>query len=98
MAANDFQRYRPAIPPNFEESFRLYLLEELDKLSQSFSSLFDVLSFTEGLSLPSFTVSTLPSASPAGKLIYVSDETGGPTVAVSNGTNWLRIRDNVIVS
>ncbi|MEM9931785.1 MAG: hypothetical protein AAF840_18435, partial [Bacteroidota bacterium] len=39
--STEFQRYRPAIPPNFQESFRLYLLEELDKISQSFSSLAD---------------------------------------------------------
>jgi hypothetical protein len=48
--------------------------------------------------LRSFTVSTLPSASVAGRLIYVSDEVGGAVVAFSDGTNWRRITDRTIVS
>jgi hypothetical protein len=40
--------------------------------------------------LKSYTVATLPSASTAGAgaLVYVSDASGGPTVACSDGTNW----------
>lgn len=30
--------------------------------------------------------------------IYVSDETGGSTLAFSDGTNWRRVQDRVIVS
>ena len=48
--------------------------------------------------LPSFTVSGLPSASVGGRLIFVSDETGGPVVAYSDGTNWRRVSDGAIVS
>lgn len=46
------------------------------------------------------TVSALPSASTngSGALIYVSDETGGPTLAYSDGSQWLRIRDDIAVS
>lgn len=44
-----------------------------------------------------FTVSTLPAATSAG-LIYVSDESGGPTVAYADGANWRRVQDNAIVS
>jgi hypothetical protein len=44
-----------------------------------------------------YSVASLPSNA-EGALIYVSDETGGPTLAFNNGTNWLRVRDNVIVS
>ena len=47
----------------------------------------------------SYTVSTLPSASTyAGTMIYVSNETGGATVAFSDGTNWRRVQDRNIVS
>ena len=48
--------------------------------------------------LSSHTVATLPSPSPAGRMIYVSDETGGAVVAFSDGTNWRRVTDRVIVS
>ena len=48
--------------------------------------------------LPSFTVLTLPSASPAGQMLFVTDETGGSIPAFSDGTNWRRITDSHILS
>ena len=48
--------------------------------------------------LPNYLVTTLPSASVAGKLIYVSNESGGAIVAFSDGTNWRRVTDRAIVS
>lgn len=48
--------------------------------------------------LKSCTVGTVPSASPAGLLIYVSNETGGGTVAFSDGANWRRVQDRNVVS
>jgi hypothetical protein len=50
------------------------------------------------LVLPQYTVGTLPSAVVTAQLIYVSDETGGATMAFSDGTNWRRIQDRNIVS
>jgi hypothetical protein len=47
--------------------------------------------------LRSYTVGTLPSASTAGQLIYVSDGTSNKRLAVSDGTNW-RWPDGAIVS
>jgi hypothetical protein len=46
------------------------------------------------------TVATLPSNmdNPIGKMIYVSDESGGATLAFNDGTNWRRITDRAIVS
>ena len=46
-----------------------------------------------------YTVSTLPTAATyqAGS-IMVSDETGGYTMAFSDGTNWRRVQDRAIVS
>ncbi|HSX00804.1 MAG TPA: hypothetical protein VLF67_01060, partial [Candidatus Saccharimonas sp.] len=47
--------------------------------------------------LRSYTVATVPSASVAGMLIYVSDGTSNKRLAVSDGTNW-RWPDGAIVS
>ena len=49
------------------------------------------------LGLRSYTVATLPSASTAARLIYVSDGTSNKRLAVSDGTNW-RWPDGAIVS
>ena len=48
----------------------------------------------------SYMVAALPSASGngAGAIIYVSDESGGPVMAFSDGTNWRRMTDRVVVS
>lgn len=48
--------------------------------------------------LGSFVVADLPDASIPGRQIYVSDETGGATVAFSDGTNWRRVQDRAVVS
>jgi hypothetical protein len=47
---------------------------------------------------PSYTVAGLPAVGNGGGLIYVSDETGGPTMAFSDGTNWRRVQDRAIVA
>ncbi len=47
--------------------------------------------------LRSYTVSTLPSASPEGQLIYVGDGSGSKRVAVSTGAGW-RFADGSVVS
>lgn len=56
--------------------------------------------FTKGLiKFPSYTVSNLPDAQKnIRRVIYVSDETGGATLAFSDGTNWRRVQDRAIVS
>jgi len=48
----------------------------------------------------SVTVAQLPSATTlgAGTMIYVSNASGGATIAYSDGTNWRRIHDRVIVT
>lgn len=50
--------------------------------------------------LPAYTVATAPDpiASGAGTLIYVSDESGGATVAFSDGTDFRRVQDRAIIS
>ena len=47
---------------------------------------------------PVVTVATLPSAADAGRIVYVSDESGGATLAISDGTNWRRQTDLSVVS
>jgi hypothetical protein len=44
------------------------------------------------------TVTQLPSADIPGRLIYVSDETGGSTICFSDGTNWRRVQDRSIAA
>lgn len=44
------------------------------------------------------TVSTLPPPVAPYRFIFVTDETGGPTPATNNGTNWLRFPDGAVVS
>ena len=48
---------------------------------------------TGAVTLPEYTVATVPAAAGAeGQIIYVSDgNAGSPTVAVSDGTNWLNL-------
>jgi hypothetical protein len=47
-----------------------------------------------------YTVATVPSApaAGAGAVVFVSDETGGATLAFSNGTDWRRVTDLAVVS
>ena len=51
------------------------------------------------LQAKTYTVSTLPTASayPRG-VIYVSNETGGATLAFSDGSVWRRVQDRAQVS
>lgn len=56
-------------------------------------------------SAKAFTVATLPAATDydptvdgRAAYIYVSDESGGATLAFSDGTNWRRVQDRAIVS
>ena len=49
--------------------------------------------------VPTYTVAGVPSASTYARgIIYVSNETGGATIAFSDGTNWRRVADRAIVS
>lgn len=41
---------------------------------------------------------TAATASVAGRLVFVTNEAGGPVLAFSDGTNWRRVTDRAIVS
>ena len=50
------------------------------------------------LVIPTYTVSTLPSATIPAQMIYVSNATGGAITAFSDGTNWRRTSDRSIIN
>ena len=55
--------------------------------------------FTAPPIFPEHTVGTVPSAATYDNgVIIVSDEIGGRTLATSDGTNWRRVSDGVIIS
>ena len=56
--------------------------------------------FLGQVQFPSFTVATLPSVSVpgAGSMIFVTDDAGGAVPAFSDGTNWRRVTDRLVVA
>ena len=79
--------------------------EDLDLITKSADAEIDLGSIggdeitASELTLPSYTVSTVPTASAStAQIIFVSDETGGATLAYSDGTNWRRLQDLAIIS
>lgn len=59
---------------------------------------FEYILETKGVTHDSFRVANLPNAGIPGQMIYVSNESGGATMAFSDGSNWRRITDRAIVS
>lgn len=79
--------------------------EDLGLITSSVTVSYDLGTITTGgivtpslFLLPSYTVSGLPTASPAGQMAYVTNEAGGAVPAFSDGTNWRRVTDRAIVS
>lgn len=70
-------------------------IEIVDSLGASGAML---LSIIHGLPFPTYTVAGVPSAAIAGKMIYVSNESGGAVMAFSDGVNWRRVTDRAIVT
>ena len=92
------QQYEPR-RINFTDD-RAYL--EAKKQAEAFNQLLDDLLdfFLKDIPyVPTYTVATVPTVgdTPRG-IIYVSDETGGATLAFSDGTNWRRVQDRAIVA
>ncbi len=48
--------------------------------------------------VPVVTLAELPSVTPAGRLVVVSNEAGGSVLAFTDGTNWRRSTDRAVVS
>lgn len=48
---------------------------------------------------PRYAVAQVPSASAyIGHMVYITNETGGPVMAFSDGTNWRRVTDRAVIS
>ncbi len=50
------------------------------------------------LRLARHSVAALPDPAPPGRLIYLSDDSGGAVIAFSDGTAWRRMTDRTVVS
>lgn len=79
--------------------------EDLGFITDPFSSSYNLGQVVEGgllwpeqLKLPPYGVSSLPSASIPGCMIFVTDASGGSIPAFSDGTNWRRVDDRSIVT
>jgi hypothetical protein len=70
----------------------------LVQLAADLAAAFASLSVSGPVGVGAYTVSTLPSAAAAGRLIYVGNESGGAVPAFSDGTNWRRVTDRAVVS
>ena len=68
------------------------------QLASDLASSFAALAVSGPVGVGSTTVSGLPSASPAARIVYVSDESGGAVLAFSDGSNWRRVTDRAVVS
>lgn len=66
--------------------------------SSSYNGDFEYILETKGVTHDSFKVAGLPNPGIPGQMIYVSNESGGATMAFSDGSNWRRITDRAIVS
>lgn len=58
----------------------------------------DGISFGAKAGLKPYTVAGLPAVGSAGFMIFVTNEAGGAVPAFSDGTNWRRVTDRLIVS
>jgi hypothetical protein len=66
--------------------------------ANSYKGDFEYIMETSGVTHDSFKVASLPNAGIPGQMIYISDESGGSTMAFSDGSNWRRITDRAVVS
>ena len=70
----------------------------LDSITPGTITMEKAVTFNDVIGLKSYTVAGVPAATTAGRLIYVSNESGGAIPAFSDGTNWRRMSDRAIVS
>ena len=77
------------------------LIEFFDDLELRLNALDTLQSFTVtqlSVIVPPATRPQVPATDFLNGTVIVSDESGGRTIATSDGTNWLRVSDGAIVS
>ncbi len=53
----------------------------------------------DSINVKAYTVATVPDATKnRGRQIPVTDESGGETIAFSDGTNWRRVQDRAVIT
>jgi hypothetical protein len=53
---------------------------------------------TDPAALPSYTLATLPAASPAGRMIFVTNTAVGARVVYSDGTKWRLVSTDALIN
>lgn len=99
--------YVPKPPPaadTYSQRLHSALTQSLGEVAQRSNqslTLDGIERMTGPLKLRPATVAGLaayPAADWTGAVIFVSDETGGPVIAFSDGTDWRRVTDGAVVS
>lgn len=88
-------------PKNLPQELKnnnINVLDYFNRLTNGLYFLWD--EFRNGLvRYPTYTVAGVPDAAKhVRRIIYVSDETGGATLAFSDGTSWRRVQDRNVIS
>ena len=79
--------------------FTLDLGQSLEEQIRQIATYLQSMRFESSILLPQYTVSTVPNAADhTAGLVYVTDETGGAVPAFSDGSDWRRVTDRVVVS
>lgn len=76
------------------------LIDVDGKATPELQNFFDAIEeFAKIITTEPYTVANAPDAAgfPNG-FIFVSDETGGATMAFSDGTDWRRVQDRAVIS
>jgi hypothetical protein len=93
----ELQRIRPDVPVEManEKEHRRRLAERANAGLPTDGSK----SMQYPLPIKEYTVAGLPDASNwIDGMVYVSNESGGATIAFSDGANWRRVQDRAVVS
>lgn len=83
---------RAVLPPNAPD-WAIDLVNQVNAMDRRLR-----LNEQYGGTINEYSVSDLPDATGNEKRIFVTDETGGYTLAFTDGTNWRRVQDRAVVS
>ena len=82
----------------YQDYLEKYLKSAVEVLRDKLDALAKLIYNDNGsIQLRSYVKTSMPSASPAGQLIYVTNDVGGPVPAFSDGSNWRRTTDRAVI-